>query len=145
MLLGQDDNALVLLFAINMLMFVAITLVKVVYYLSGTPVELFIKQVLDWLSLPASLNVLVHRPWTILLYMFTHHSIWQLISSMLWLWCFGYILQDLAGNNKLIPIYLYGGLAGAVFFLLTNNIFRYWPIILLRQNLCWERARLLWR
>ncbi len=123
MLLGQDDNALVLLFAINMLMFVAITLVKVVYYLSGTPVELFIKQVLDWLSLPASLNALVHRPWTIMLYMFTHHSIWQLISSMLWLWCFGYILQDLAGNNKLIPIYLYGGLAGAVFFLLTNNIF----------------------
>ncbi|MCZ6992444.1 rhomboid family intramembrane serine protease, partial [Salmonella enterica] len=43
-------------------------------------------------------------------------------SSMLWLWCFGYILQDLAGNNKLIPIYIYGGITGSVFFVLMNNM-----------------------
>lgn len=55
--------------------------------------------------------------------MFMHLSIWQLISTLLWLWAFGYILQDLAGNSKLLPIYLYGGFVGAVVFLLTNNLF----------------------
>jgi hypothetical protein len=55
--------------------------------------------------------------------MFTHLSIWQLISTLLWLWAFGYILQDLAGNSKLLPIYLYGGFVGAIVFLLTNNLF----------------------
>ena len=55
--------------------------------------------------------------------MFTHDSIWGLISSLLWLWAFGYILQDLTGNNKLIPIYLYGGFAGGIVFLITVNLF----------------------
>ena len=44
---------------------------------------------------------------------------------------FGYILQDLTGNGKLIPVYLYGGFFGAVFFLLTNNIF---PVLALRVD-----------
>lgn len=52
-LLGQDNNALVLLFAINTLVFVGIISLKIIYYLSGTPEEFFYRQVLNWLSLPA--------------------------------------------------------------------------------------------
>jgi hypothetical protein len=40
---------------------------------------------------------------------------------MLWLWAFGSILQSIAGNKKLIPIYIYGGLVGALFFILANT------------------------
>jgi hypothetical protein len=28
-------------------------------------------------------------------------------------------MQDLAGNNKIIPVYIYGGLTGAIFFILS--------------------------
>ncbi len=122
-LLGQDNNGLVLLFAINMLVFVLINFVKIIYFLSDIPPEFFYRQILNWFTLPASFDTLASRPWTLLSFMFTHHSVWHLISSMLWLWCFGYILQDLAGNNKLIPIYLYGGFAGGVVFILINNLF----------------------
>lgn len=121
-LLGQDNNALVFLFAVNALMFVIVNFIKIVYYLSEIPDEFFYRQVLNWLSLPAQTDTLLTRPWTFISTMITHHSIWQLISSMLWLWCFGYILQDLAGNNKLIPIYIYGGITGSVFFVLMNNL-----------------------
>lgn len=121
-LLGQDNNSLVFLFAVNMLMFVIVTFIKVVYYLSEIPDEFFYKQVLNWLSLPAQTDIFLTRPWTLISTMITHHSVWQLISSMLWLWCFGFILQDLAGNNKLIPIYIYGGLVGSISFLLMNNL-----------------------
>lgn len=121
-LLGQDNNALVLLFAVNALVFVLLNFLKIIYYLSDIPLEFFYKQVLDWFTLPASIEKLASRPWTLLSSMFTHHSVWHLISTCLWLWCFGYILQDLTGNNKLIPIYLYGGLAGAIVFLLANNL-----------------------
>ncbi len=121
-LLGQDNNALVFLFAVNALMFVLINFTKIIFYLSDIPLESFYTQILNWLTLPASASSVLGKPWTILSYMFTHHGIWHLISSMLWLWCFGYILQDLTGNNKLIPIYIYGGFAGAVFFLLANNL-----------------------
>ncbi len=122
-LLGQDNNALVILFAINALVFVLINFVKIVYYLSDIPIEFFYKQILDWFTMPASAPALFVRPWTIITYMFTHYSIWHLISTCAWLWAFGFVLQDLAGNNKLIPIYLYGGFAGAFVFVLLNNIF----------------------
>jgi len=54
--------------------------------------------------------------------MFAHNSIWYLISSLLWLWCFGHILQDLAGNTKLFPVYLYGGFFGGLCFVITANL-----------------------
>jgi len=54
--------------------------------------------------------------------MFSHDTVWQLIGTLLWLWAFGYILQDLTGNTKLIPVYLYGGVAGALFFVLASNL-----------------------
>ncbi len=122
-LLGQDNNALVLLFAINALVFVLINFLKIIYFLSDIPLEFFYKQILNWFTLPAAVDTIAVKPWTILTHMFTHHSIWHLLSSVLWLWCFGFILQDLAGNNKLIPVYLYGGFVGAVFFVLINNLF----------------------
>ncbi len=122
-LLGQDNNALVLLFAVNALVFVMINFIKIVYYLSDIPLEIFYKQILHWFTLPAAFDKIAGRPWTFLVYMFTHENIWHLLSSMLWLWCFGYILQDLTGNGKLIPIYLYGGFVGGVVFVLINNLF----------------------
>lgn len=122
-LLGQDNNALVFLFAVNSLVFVLINFIRIVYFLSDIPLEFFNKQILDWFTLSPVPEVFFSRPWTVLTTMFTHLSIWQLISTLLWLWAFGYILQDLAGNSKLLPIYLYGGFVGAVVFLLTNNLF----------------------
>ena len=41
---------------------------------------------------------------------------------MLWLWAFGYILQEMTGNDKIIPIYIYGGVLGAIFFVLAGNL-----------------------
>jgi membrane associated rhomboid family serine protease len=121
-LLGQDNNALVLLFAVNGLLFVMLNFLKIIYQLSEIPEETFYRQLLNWFTLPAPAKTLATRPWTLLTYMFTHYSLWHLISSCLWLWCFGYILQDLTGNNKLIPVYLYGGFVGGVVFVLVNNL-----------------------
>jgi hypothetical protein len=51
----------------------------------------------------------------------TGANIIRIISNMIWLWAFGLILQEMAGNDKIIPIYIYGGLAGAIFFIAANN------------------------
>ena len=122
-LLGQDNNALVFLFAVNSLVFLLINFIRVIYFLSDIPLEFFNKQILDWFTLSPVPEIFFSRPWTLFTTMFAHLSIWQLISTLLWLWAFGYILQDLAGNSKLLPIYLYGGFVGAVVFILSNNLF----------------------
>jgi len=103
-LLGQDNNALVYLVAINLLVFVLLTFIKIIYYLSEIPIEFFYTQIQNCFTPPGMGEKLATRPWVLLTHMFTHASIWGLISSLPWLWCFGYILQDRTGNNKLIPI-----------------------------------------
>ncbi|MFC4232037.1 rhomboid family intramembrane serine protease [Parasediminibacterium paludis] len=122
-LLGQDSNALTWLIIINASVFIILNFLKIVYSLSDIPDELFQRQILNWYTLPASLEKLSVRPWVIFSSFFTHFSVFSLIGSLLWLWSFGYILQDLTGNQKLIPIYIYGGVVGAFFFVFTNNIF----------------------
>ena len=122
-LLGAENNALTWLIIINSTIFILLNFLKIVYFFSEIPQDFFQHQILDWFNLPASMERLASRPWVILTYMFSHIGVWDLISTLLWVWGFGYILQDLTGNSKLIPVYLYGGFFGAVFFLLTNNIF----------------------
>ena len=122
-LLGSDRNALVWLIIINAVVFVLINFIKIIFYLSESDINGFYTDVLNWFVLPASVHTLASRPWTLISYMFTHESIWSLIGTVLWLWGFGYILQDLTGNKKIIPIYLYGGFAGALFFIATQYSF----------------------
>ena len=117
MLLGEDSNALVFLFAVNMLIFVLISFLKTVYYLTDTPLELFERQIVDWFRMPSSFVGVFYKPWTFLIHFFSQYHFWQLVSSMLWLWSFGYIFQDLSGNKHIIPVYIYAGVIGAIGFL----------------------------
>jgi hypothetical protein len=41
---------------------------------------------------------------------------------MLWLWAFGYIMQDLTGNKHIVAVFIYGALAGAIAFMLAFNL-----------------------
>jgi membrane associated rhomboid family serine protease len=120
--LGQDGNSLVLLIIFNIIVYILLNFVKLVYLVNNSTVGVFEAQVLSYISVPAQPPVFATRPWTLLLYMFSHYKLLDLISSMLWLWGFGFIFQDLTGNRKLIPAYLYGGLAGSVIFLLSANL-----------------------
>lgn len=122
MLLGQKGNTLTSLLIFIAVVFALVSFVKVIYLLTGSTTTLFTQQVLDYISLPASAKVFVEQPWSLLTYVVTHISIWHLISSLLWLWTFGYILHDLTGTTKLIPIFLYGGLAGGIFFLIAGTL-----------------------
>jgi len=119
--LGQDSNALYMLIIINVVIFVLLNLVKIIYLLSDSNEAVFNNDVLNWFTLPARGEVYSGRPWTLLTYMIAHSSVWGLISSMIWLWGFGYILQDLSGNRQIIPIYIYGGFIGGIIFLLSVN------------------------
>lgn len=118
--LGDDGNALVGLVTINIIFFVLLLVLQVIYFFFQANATLFNNQVVKYFEMPAQLVTLSERPWTVLTYMFTHTNVIQMLSNMIWLWAFGYILQALTGNRKLIPIYIYGGLAGAFVFILSN-------------------------
>jgi membrane associated rhomboid family serine protease len=125
--IGQDGNALTLLIALNLVVFVVLALTKVIYFFSYGSMEgtqLFNDQVMHWITLPADLSQLASRPWTLITYMFVHDpgNVWHIIANMLWLWAFGYILQDLTGNRKIVPVYIYGAFAGALAYIAAYNL-----------------------
>ena len=123
-LLGHDGNALVALFALNIIFFLLLVLIEVVYAFMQQPAGAFNAEMVQWFALPAGLTKFSERPWTIITYVFsdTGTNIIRLISNMIWLWAFGYLLQQMAGNDKLIPIYIYGGVVGGIVFILAHYI-----------------------
>lgn len=127
--LGQDDNSLVALITINITFFILLLTIKVIYSYFDSDKALFFTQAVGYFDMPAQLSKLATRPWTVLTYMFTHvgnqnvlSGVFLLLGNMLWLWAFGFIFQELTGNKKLIPVYIYGGLAGALVFIITVNL-----------------------
>src|ERR1700749_2713344 len=124
MTLGQDGNALVQLIVINAVLFAILKFIYVIYKsIESATADYHFGNIAPYILLPASLDKLSSRPWTALTYMFADASVFRFIGNMFWLWGFGYILQDLTGNRKLVPIYVYGGIAGAAFFVLSYTIF----------------------
>lgn len=122
--LGQSGNTLMMLIAICLIMFVGLAFMKAVWFFrfpKEIAPSLYTKNVLGWFALPADGERMLSRPWTIITHMFAHDNIWRVFSNMLWLWCFGYIMQDLTGNKKIVPIFIYGGLAGGIAFMLAYN------------------------
>jgi membrane associated rhomboid family serine protease len=124
--LGQSGNALMTLIAISLIMFVIFAFLKMFWYFryedKAVALSFFNKNVLSWFTLPADFDKMMSQPWSLITYMFVHVGIWQILASMLWLWCFGYIMQDLTGNKKIIPVFIYGSLAGALAFMLAFNL-----------------------
>jgi membrane associated rhomboid family serine protease len=122
--LGDDSNSVMNLFVLNIVFFLILLVLQVGYAYFQQSSSLYDTQVVDWFALPGNLTKFSERPWTILTYMFsdTGGNIIRLISNMVWLWAFGNVLQQLAGNDKLIPIYIYGGLVGGIVFIASSHL-----------------------
>lgn len=121
---GQDGNALITLIAILLVVFILLAFIKVIYYFtySSNGLGAYQNTILNWVILPANISTFFTRPWTLITHMFVHDGVWHVVGNLLWLWAFGHILQDLAGNRKIIPLFIYGGLAGAFAFMLSFNL-----------------------
>lgn len=78
-------------------------------------------QVLHLCSMPASLGLFLKQPWAIISYMFLHTALFHFVFNMLWLYWFGEIFTLYLSDKKVLPLYLYGGLAGGIIYLLAYS------------------------
>lgn len=121
---GKKDYTLMTLIAVCLVMYVGLQFMRAVWFFKygkETAPALFQSDVMSLFAFPADGGKILQRPWTILSYMFVHDNVWKIFANTLWLWCFGYIMQDLTGNKKIVPVFIYGGLAGALGFFLSYN------------------------
>ena len=117
----RKGNNLTKLIYINVAVFILITIVAVIGFLLNN--NIISEKTLELLSVPASLKVLLVRPWTLITYMFTHKDIWHILFNMLWLYWFGRIFLEYLDERKLVAVYLLGGICGALVYIISFNVF----------------------
>lgn len=75
--------------------------------------------VAEWFVLPADALTALCRPWTLLTYMTVHSSILHLIFNTLWLYWFGRMLADVTHERSILVLFIGGGVAGGLIYILT--------------------------
>lgn len=117
----RKGNNLTKLIYINIGVFLLVTVAAIFGFLLNN--EGFASKFMDLLSVPADLNKLVLRPWTLITYMFTHKDILHILFNMLWLYWFGRIFLEYLDQRKLVAVYLLGGISGAIVYIFSFNVF----------------------
>ncbi|MEN8247581.1 MAG: rhomboid family intramembrane serine protease [Bacteroidota bacterium] len=118
---NRPDNGLIQIILINVVFFVVIRLLHL--FTTGNRDVFYL--ITSYIYLPASINEALTRPWTIFTYFFAHFGVLHILFNMLFLFWFGKIIKEFLGGGKVISLYVLGGLAGGLLFLLIYNLVPY--------------------
>lgn len=121
---NRPNNAVVQIILINVIVFLVLIFLKVTLTLSGGG-DLY-RAVVTKLMLPAHLGDFLLQPWSIFTYFFAHEGLFHILFNMLFLYWFGKLISEFLGSNKVISLYVLGGLAGGLFFMLIYNVVPYY-------------------
>jgi len=104
---------------LNVLVFLVLVLTNLLAFLF-----MHVKYVANaWVELPAHWPALLTHPWTFITYQFAHFGLFHLLFNLLVLHFAGAIFMDYFKSKQFWTLYLMGGLAGALsFLLLTHSI-----------------------
>ena len=109
---------------VNVIVYLAINILWVIFRVTGgyaNDLPLY-EGLLELLSVSDGWWHMLTRPWTLLTHMFTHQHFFHILWNMLFLFWFGRIFGDLYGDQRVLPLYLTGGLVGFVLFFVVMNV-----------------------
>ncbi len=116
----KPDNGLVQIIVINLAVFVILNILRVFLSISGN-IDTY-AWILHQVALPSNIMNFLIKPWTLITYFFSHEGFFHILFNMLFLYWFGKIIYEFLGNNKLINLYVLGGLMGGFLFILIYNL-----------------------
>ncbi len=111
-------NGLNRLILVNVIIFLIVNIVDAILKIAGSPVE-----VEGFLMLPSSSTGFMEHFWTLFTYMFLHKEFFHIFFNMIWLYSIGSIFAEFMGSKRLVAVFVLGGLAGGLLFLLIANVF----------------------
>ncbi|WP_143962446.1 rhomboid family intramembrane serine protease [Litoribacter populi] len=117
---NQNGNSLYKILAINLLVYFVLLVAWVFMSLAG--LESVYNAMRSYLMMPAAPEYFITQPWTIFTYMFTHDRFFHILFNMLFLYWFGLLVMEYLGSRKFANLYILGGLAGGLFYMLIYNI-----------------------
>lgn len=117
----KSGNPVFLYMGINILIFVAFSLISVILFFAGY--KGFIENlVTDYLAFPANPNLWLSHFYTPLTYQFFHTDIFHILFNMLWLYWMGQLFLSFVKPRQFHLVYLGGGILGALLYALMYNI-----------------------
>lgn len=119
----QPNNTLKQLILINIIVFVVLIVTRTILYLTGA--SGIYGLIMQYLALNSFPLTFITRPWTLITYFFTHEGFLHIIFNMLNLYWFGQLVREYLGEKKLLSLYILGGIAGGVLYLLSYNFIPY--------------------
>lgn len=113
----EEGNMVTRLILANAAVFILIRLLELFNYLFS-----FSFDYVSWFILPSAVLEFLLQPWSIISYNFMHEDFFHIAFNMVVLHVFGNVLYMLLGNRKILPLYIMGGVAGGLFFMLCYNL-----------------------
>ena len=123
----DTDRLIIRLILVNVVVFMVLSTIGLVLLFTNdfntTATRDALAKVLAWLIMPGDPQVLLRRPWTLITNCFTHYQFMHLLVNMLFLYWFGGIVSDFLGPRKTLPLYVYGGVIGALVYFGAASLF----------------------
>lgn len=120
--LGEERNMVTQLLLLNITVFILLFFIKIIYQMEDSGLAAFERDILANTRVPADPMVLLTKPWTLLTAMFAHLTFWDVFSNLVWLFCFGSLLQHIGGFRLIVPLYILGSLCGMAFYVAGMNL-----------------------
>ena len=112
----RSNNYLYQIIIVNVAIFIALNIV-----IALTPVSVG-DHVMRFFALSADVGSYFWMIWTYFTYMFTHTGFWHIAGNLILLYWMARILADLYGQKRVLELYVYGGLAGGLLFVIGYNL-----------------------
>ncbi len=114
---GYDNNAVLKLVFFISGAYIMLAITWAIVMIVDISDQNFATYFVPAIALPR-LHDLAQHWWTPLTYGIFHYpnSFMELLSNMLWLYCFGSVMQMLVGKREVVPLYVYSMLAGAAMY-----------------------------
>jgi membrane associated rhomboid family serine protease len=119
---SRPNNSHMQLIIINVIVFIVLAVLMVFSKWFGF--DSFFLSVHNQFSLPSSFGEFLTRPWTLITYFFNHNlsGLLHILFNMLALYWFGKLLVEYLGSDKLVAVYVLGGIAGGILYLMVYNL-----------------------
>jgi membrane associated rhomboid family serine protease len=118
----KNSGTLIRLILINVIVFAFIKIAGTIIFLMSSDSAIADLVALK-LAVPASIQLLLTQPWSLISYMFLHETFFHLLFNMIPLYWAGMLFVEYLGSKKLLSTYVLGGIAGAVLYIIAYNIF----------------------
>ncbi|MEC5142513.1 rhomboid family intramembrane serine protease [Chitinophaga sp. 212800010-3] len=105
----------------NIVVFLGLNILRLIAFLTKQPAPFI--WTYDQLAMHMPPAAFILKPWGLITYMFTHVAVFHVLYNMINLYWFGNLFRDFLGNKRVLPLYLLGGIAGGLLYLLCGVIF----------------------